>query len=117
MKIKLLLLLLCPLFLPGCGPFIQERIAKRKMSHTLDNLIGRTKQDVVIELGAPQKIEEVAGLTIYKYYKHYGTRAEVSVGEGDLFTHGTKRILESYDEFEIIFQNNRAVNWKGSVQR
>ena len=117
MKIKLLLLLLCPLFLPGCGPFIQERIAKRKMSHTLDNLMGHTEQEVVIELGAPQEIKEIAGLTVYKYYKSYGTRTAVSTDEMNTFTHGTKKVFESYDKFEVMFKNGRAINWKGSVQR
>ncbi len=113
MKKMILPILLSLVILPGCGAFIQEQHAKRKMSHTLDNLMGQTEEAVIIQLGSPNKVEQLAGLTIYHYYKSYGTRSSVYVGE----MYGQKDVWETYDQFEIIFKDGHVINWKGSVKR
>lgn len=113
MKKMIFPLFLTLVLLPGCGAFIQEQRAKRKMSRTLDSVIGQTEEAVIIQLGSPKKVEHLAGLTIYHYYKSYGTRSSVYVGE----SYGAKDVWETYDQFEIIFKDGRAINWKGSVKR
>jgi len=113
MKKFILLIVFSVIMLPGCGTFIQEQHAKRKMGRTLDNLMGQTEEAVIIALGSPKKIENIAGLTVYHYYKSYGTRSNVYIGD----YYGAQDVWETYDRFEIIFKDGRAINWKGSVKR
>lgn len=110
--IKLVLLLKIIIFLPNCRQ-IAVYTASKEMKTTFDSVMGCTTEEVIIKLGAPQKIDNIGNLQIYHYYKNYGTSSNVFVYD----RYGTGSVWQSYDQVEITFKNDRAISWKGCVQR
>ena len=103
---------MCLSFLPGCA-WLAVREAKARMQTTLDSLMGLTEADVVIKLGAPNGVQNVGGLIVYHYYQSYGMRTNIYANG----LCGASNVWESYDQFDIMFKDGRAVSWKGYVQR
>lgn len=114
---KKLLIILFPVLLTlvGCAAW-QVKKAKERIATSCESLMGHSEEDVIIKLGAPQEIKKVGDLTIYHYYKSYGTCTTTNLN-GDYFVTANTSTWESYDKFEIVFKNGHALSWKSSVQR
>jgi hypothetical protein len=87
------------------------------METTYNKVIGLTEEDVVIILGAPQKIEEIGSLRIYHYYQSYGVRSNAFSDDGWRGVSKTTETWESYDKVQVIFKDGKAIEWKGNVER
>lgn len=111
---KKLLFLLIPvlLALTGCAA-IQVKKAQERIESVCNSLMGRTEQEVIVVLGAPQKIENISGLTVYHYYQSYGTRSNIYSDN----TFGNIQTWEAFDKFDLVFQNGQAISWKSNVRR
>ncbi len=127
MKNRVFLLLLCLPFLAGCAAK-QERAATKKITAACERLIGHTEEDVVLQLGVPEKIQTIGDLKIYQYHKSYGERTEASgymsgptyYGHGfwgSGYGSGYEKSWEAYDKIEIFFKHGRVIKWNCSVKR
>lgn len=112
MKRFLFLLIPILLTLTGCAA-IQVKQAKERIELVCNSLMGRTEQEVIMKLGAPQNIEHISGLTIYHYYESYGTRSNVYADS----YFGNAQTWEAYDKFDLVFKNGQAVTWTYNVRR
>ncbi|MFA6263385.1 MAG: hypothetical protein WCW33_02760 [Candidatus Babeliales bacterium] len=120
-KNKAFFLLLCLPLLVGCAAQ-QERAAKKSIERTCTNLMGCSEEEVALELGAPQSIQNIGTLKVYQYHKSYGTRTSkdgyvTKWDSGGLSGFGTERSWEAYDKIEVFFMDDRAISWKCSVKR
>ncbi len=84
--------------------------------------MGYSEEEVALELGAPQNIQNIGTLKVYQYHKSYGTRSSkdgyVSVWKsGGASGFGETKQWEAYDKIEVFFRNGHAINWKCSVER
>ena len=87
------------------------------MENTYNKVIGLTEEEVVIILGAPQKIEEIGSLRIYRYYQSYGVRSKAFSDTMWSGVSETTKTWESYDQAQVIFKDGIAIEWKGNVER
>lgn len=101
------------LALAGCTTFEVSR-SKAAMAAKLDPLLGRTKKEVILQLGAPVTKERVEDIDIYHYRQTFGERSDVGV-YAPRYAQG--RRWEAYDEFNVYFQEGVMVKWDGYVQR
>ena len=106
------LILLFIFLLPGCTHMMVNK-ALKEMRTTFDSVMGLSTEEIIIKLGAPQQIDHIGNLQIYHYYKDYGSRTNIFANQG----YGAGRSWQSYDKAEITFKNDRAISWKGYVQR
>lgn len=111
---KRLLFLLIPILLTltGCAA-IQVKKAQERIESVCNSLMGKTEQEVIVALGAPQKFENISGLTVYHYYKSYGTCSNIYTN----YTFGNVQSWEAFDKFDLVFKNGRAISWTSDVQR
>jgi len=133
MKKKMLFLLVLPFFTLSsfisckCYYMTKTRYCKHHymtetqraeswMEYTFNNLIGLSEEEVIVKLGAPQKIDKIDNLKIYHYYKSYGFRTRVAVHPYRHRVYGN-RTWETYDQAQIIFKKGIAIGWNGNVQR
>jgi hypothetical protein len=79
-----------------------------------------TEEEVVLRLGAPQSIQNIDELKIYKYHQSLGTckTSCASSSFSDALA-GTReeKTWETYDNIEVFFKNGYVINWKCSVKR
>lgn len=113
---KRLLLLLIPIFLllPGCASF-QIKKAKERIATNCNSLIGKTEEEVILALGAPEKTEQLGGLTIYHYYQSFGKVSDVYLNPYCGFGNAVAR--DTYDKFDLVFKRGILVSWTSDVQR
>ena len=71
MKNKSLFFVIALPLLIGCAT--QQERAFKKIQCTCQNLMGCSEEEVALELGAPQNIQNIGKLKVYQYYKSYGT--------------------------------------------
>lgn len=111
---KKLLIILIPILLTltGCAA-IQVKRAQERIETVCNSLMGRTEQEVIVAIGAPQNIENISGLTVYHYYQSYGTRSNIYTD----YTFGNLQTWESFDKFDLVFKNGRAISWTSNVRR
>jgi len=116
MKNKIFLLILCLPLLVGCAAK-QEKKARRQIQATCESLMGCSEEEVALEFGVPQKVQEIGKLKVYQYYKSYGTRENATAYGDWSYGIGSKIAWEAYDKIEIFFRNGHVTSWKSSVKR
>ncbi len=118
MKVKNLSIM-CVFFFSMISGCRQLQVSQRQ--HELDArmspLMGKTTEDVVLTLGAPQSVATVGGLEVYKYYQSYGSRTQAAVAPNPYLVTGNARSWEAYDTINVYFKNGVMVKWDGYVQR
>ena len=118
MKNKIFLLLFSLPLLAGCVH--QEERARRRLESTCRTLMECTEEEVALRLGAPQSIQNIGNLKVYKYHQSYGTCKTSCASSSfyDAFS-GTReeKSWETYDNIEVFFKNGYVINWKCSVKR
>ena len=83
----------------------------------MDPLLGKSKEEVVLALGAPREVVTVGGLEVFKYHQSYGTRSQATVAPNPYLTSGSGRSWEAYDTINTYFKDGIMVKWDGYVQR
>lgn len=107
----------CLLFVvSGCAS-IQVANRKAELNAQMDPLLGKTKDDVILALGAPAEVSTIGGFEIYKYYQSYGTRTRAAVAPNKYLVTGNARSWESYDTISTYFKDGVMVKWDGYIQR
>ena len=107
----------CLLFvLSGCAS-MQVASRKAELDAQMNPLLGKTKDDIILALGAPGEIVTVGGFEIYKYFKSYGTRTQAAVAPNKYLITGNARTWESYDTINTYFKYGVMVKWDGYIQR
>jgi outer membrane protein assembly factor BamE (lipoprotein component of BamABCDE complex) len=120
-KIVFIVLLFAIITLTGCASIIQGQQVKQRQNQLnakLNPLMGRTKEDVVLAIGAPNSIDVIGTIEVYRYYQSYGTRGNASAySYNKNTTTASGQSWEAYDKFNIYFKNGIAIKWDGYVQR
>jgi len=83
----------------------------------MNPLLGKTKDDVILALGAPVEVSTIGGFEIYKYYRSYGARAKAAVAPNKYLITGHAQTWEAYDTINTYFKDGVMVKWDGYVQR
>lgn len=100
----------------GCKQMeVSER--QKVMNATMDPLLGKSKEEVVLALGAPREVARVAGLEIFKYYQSYGSRTQAAIAPNPYLVSGSARSWDAYDTVNAYFKDGVMVKWDGYVQR
>ncbi|CAK0739554.1 hypothetical protein CCP2SC5_1020015 [Azospirillaceae bacterium] len=127
---KLIFLILISLILSGCSVVqtIQDRKAQREeeyqrqkaeqqeqerldaeaMAHQYD---GWTEDKVIMEFGAPSKIENAGSFKIYYYRTDQGVTARSSAGVFYGSSFGTSRAKSHYEEATFFFKNGKVAKY------
>lgn len=103
--------------LVGCTSSYAVRYAQAALKAKITPLIGKTEREVILELGAPSKIEDVKDLRIFKYFRSYGYSSSGYANSNSYGSSAFSNTYESYDSFDLFFENGIFVKWKGYVQR
>lgn len=104
-------------FINGCRQ-MQVNEAKQQMQERLDASMGKTKDQIILDVGAPNEIAKIGSFEIFKYFQSYGSQSNAfanTIGNSGAYAAG--KTWEAYDKFDIYFKNNVAVKWDGYVQR
>lgn len=116
-KMVFIVLIIAIIFLTGCAT-MQVNKAKKQLDAKLNPLLGRTKEDVVLAVGAPNSIDTIGEIEVYHYYQSYGTRANAAAYSPNKYSAAARgQSWEAYDKFNIYFKNGIAIKWDGYVQR
>lgn len=97
--------------------------ARQEMSNRIDPLLGASQEAVLVELGAPNKTETIAGMDVWTYSKSYGMRSSAYANAyanpyaPSANAWGMNKQWESYDTARLYFKDNVLVKWDGYVQR
>lgn len=125
----------------GCAQF-QVSQAKAELEAALNPLLGQTKGDVLMAVGAPSGTRSIGGFEVWDYYRSYGMRARQSAVvntygtantnaygypggynattnyQGNSVGLGGAQSWEAYDRFTLYFDGSgRLAKWDGYVQR
>jgi hypothetical protein len=100
----------------GCQQ-MQVTQRHKELSTMMELLLGKSKEEVVLALGAPREVATVAGIEIYKYHQSYGSRTQAAVTPNPYLTTGSARSWEAYDTVNAYFKDGVMVKWDGYVQR
>jgi hypothetical protein len=111
------------------------------MEARLNPLLGKTKHEVLMAVGAPQEQRVIDGMEVWYYYQSYGTassQAGIANAHGNVNTTAytypgggnanttysgyssgvtNGQSWEAYDRFTIYFDRDSMVKWDGYVQR
>ncbi len=117
MKTKLAFLIPCLALFVACAD--QQTRALRRVELMLECLIGHTEEEVILQLGAPESTQDVAGFKVYHYHKSYGTCTQEYTDTHcyGLYSTSTRNTWEMYDKFDLFFRDGRVETWKCSVKR
>jgi uncharacterized membrane protein len=118
-KIVFVVLLFAIITLTGCYTFQARQVnkAREQLNAKMNPLIGRSKEDIVLTIGAPNSIEMVGNIEVYRYFQSYGNRGNASAYSSGNYTTAGGQSWEAYDKYTIYFKNGIAVKWDGYVQR
>jgi len=94
---------------------VQRRLTE--IEARVNPLVGSTKEQVILELGVPTRMETVGAIEVFRYYRSYGSRSKVFLAPGDYLATGGGRTWEAYDIVNIYFKNGIMVKWDCFVQR
>lgn len=116
-KMVLIVLIVAIIILTGCAT-MRVNSAKKQLDAKLNPLLGRTKEDVILAVGAPLSVDRIGEIEVYHYYQSYGTRANAAAYSPNKYsTTASGQSWEAYDKFNIYFKNGIAIKWDGYVQR
>ena len=112
---RLVLVSFLVLLLLGCASIaIQDRL--KQIEKTMNPLVGRTKKDAVLTLGAPTDIKKIEDIEVYIWYFSYGTRA-TAVGN-PYYPSAYGKAWEQYDLIRAYFdEKDKMIKWDSYVQR
>lgn len=121
---------------------MQVSKAKAQLEAALNPLLGKSKNEVLLAIGAPQSTRFIADMEVWDYYRSYGVRSRQSafvntnatantngyVYPGGYNAHtnynsnsagfGSGQAWEAYDQFTLYFtSSNTLAKWDGYVQR
>ena len=121
---------------------MQVAKAKAQLEATLNPLLGKSKDEVLLAVGAPQSTRVIASMEIWDYYRSYGMRSQqaalvntnatanttgyVYPGSFSATTYynsnstgfGSGQAWEMYDRFSLYFGASGTLEkWDGYVQR
>ncbi len=117
---KVVLLVSILTLITGCMQAVVNQ-RKAEISAKVNPLMGKSKDDVIMALGTPQKIERVGSFEVFIYYQSYGRRASAGVASNQYgrttTSTGYAQSWEAYDLVKIYFKDGIAVKWDGYVQR
>jgi outer membrane protein assembly factor BamE (lipoprotein component of BamABCDE complex) len=141
MRSHLAVLFSLTISLSGCAN-LQVSRAKAELEAALNPLLGQTKDDVLMAIGAPNGTRSIGGFEVWDYYKSYGMRARQSAVvntygtantnaynypggynattnyQGNAVGLGGSQSWEAYDRFTLYFDGSgRMAKWDGYVQR
>ena len=88
-----------------------------EMTAKMDPLVGQSREEVVLALGAPLEIMTVGELEVFKYHQSFGIRGQAMMAPNPYLTSGSGRSWEAYDSINVYFKDGTMVNWDGYVQR
>jgi hypothetical protein len=122
MKILALLLLFT---LVSCA---QQRVRQKvsQLNSQMNPLLGSSEETVVRQLGAPMRVDEIAGYRVYRYHQSYGQRSVANFNAysnpysnpyGGVSVWGQGQSWDTYDTINIYFRNGIMEKWDGYVQR
>jgi hypothetical protein len=107
-------------FIFGCATMIAQQSIDN-MQKTLDPLLGSTKNQIIINLGAPNGTQKIGDFEIFIYYRSYGYRARNSYYAPNnpyaQYATAYGNTWEAYDIARLYFQNDIFVKWDGYAQR
>ncbi len=83
----------------------------------MNPLLGKSKEDVILALGAPGEVSNIGAFEIYKYYQSFGTRTQAAVAPNPYLITGNARSWEAYDTVNVYFKDAIMVKWDGYIQR
>jgi hypothetical protein len=101
-----------------------HRVSQRvsELNSQLDPLLGSSEETVVSHLGVPGRVDEIAGLKVYRYYQSYGQRSTASIHAysnpyGQANAWGQGQTWDTHDTVNVYFKNGTMIKWDGYVQR
>ena len=115
MKIRLALLISCLTLFVACAD--QQTKALRHVELMLNGMIGFTEEEVIMQLGAPESTQDLAGFKVYHYHQSYGTHTEDYTNTLGYGLYSTRKTWEAYDKFDLFFRDGRVETFKCSVKR
>jgi hypothetical protein len=123
------LLLLSVPALSSCRA-MQVSDARADLQARLDPLLGRSKEEVILAVGAPRRTSELASMEVWEYYQSYGTRSNGYANtnlnadpnapyySANANTYGSTQSWEAYDRYTLYFDSSGVLQkWDGYVQR
>jgi hypothetical protein len=117
MKIVLLIALVA---LTSCAQMAVNKRMK-ELHAKLDPMLGQPEETMVLQYGAPARVDEVAGVKIYRYHQSYGTRSTASANyyanPYAVNGYGNGQSWETYDSINLYFKDGIFIKWDGYVQR
>lgn len=102
--------------LSGCQS-MQVSQRQKELNAIMEPLLGKSKEEVVLTLGAPREVATIAGMEVYKYHQSYGGRTQAAVAPNPYLVTGGARSWEAYDTINAYFKDGVMVKWDGYVQR
>ena len=116
MRKNLTVTLLVLTALIGCAQMqVQKRVDELEL--TLNPLLEKSQEDVVLALGIPTTTQWIGKLEVYQYYQSYGKRGNAWVTPGEFGSSASGGTWEAYDKINIYFKDGIMVKWDGYVQR
>ncbi len=116
---KILFLALVMLFASCAQQQVNQRRAE--LEATLNPLMGQNEESVILQLGRPDNVETIGSIKVFRYRRSFGARSTASASaynnQYSASAYGSGQSWESYDEYNVYFQNGTAVKWDGYVQR
>lgn len=114
--------IICTLFifiylLMNCCTYWAVSSRQKEIENMVNPLLGKTSEEVIIILGVPTNIKEIGELTIYEYYRSYGTRSNIWVSPTEYTVYGGNKKWEAYDIINLYFKEDIMVKWDAYVQR
>lgn len=105
----------------GCA-HMQVSQARAKLRATLNPLLGKSRDEVLMAVGAPVEVRSIGGFEVWDYHTSYGMRARqnafVNVYNTNSYGHGGSQTWEAYDRFTLYFDaSGHLAKWDGYVQR
>ena len=120
---RLALVAAITLILTGCASLvIQSRVNQRleEIKVIMEQLMGKSKKVVVMEIGAPTNVQKINDLEVYTFYRSYGTKSKGGVWVNPYNPYvaiNTRRVYEAYDLIRAYFEKNIMIKWDCYVQR
>lgn len=121
---------------------MQVSQARSELEATLNPLLGQTRDQVLMVVGAPFGTRSIGGFEVWDYYRSYGTRAKQATSvnanatantnayaqpggysattnvQGNASGVGVAQSWEAYDRFTLYFDSSgHMAKWDGYVQR
>ena len=113
---KKALIIILTIACTGCA-VITVLHTRKKIAERIDPLMGETKKEVVLAIGAPETCEFIDEIEVCRWRRSYGQRGGAYAAGRPGAAAASGSSWESYDEINIYFIDGKAVKWDGYVQR